>query len=450
VLPASKDTQLLQAHSIRWATTNSVRREKEVTCLLLKQIPVLSESIGYIYPTTQLKYVKTYDLTFSDNFRHRLSRHLLFWLAWWIFFEFTYFMPVYWYPGWNTLKVPDPVLKSGYSGFYLLVILNTLLAVIVHVFFTYLLIYWFMPHYLAKGKYFAFIFSVTILLFSCVGLFYFDFKYGNPYIRELFGRPPKIWTHQELFDCAWDMVLYNCPVVGGAALGIKLVKRWWLKQKESQQLINAKSSAEMQLLKAQVHPHFLFNTLNNIYSFTLNDSPKAPAMVKKLSGLLHYIIHECNQSTVPLEKELTMIQDYMGLEKVRYGDQMDMQVDIRGDLAGKKIAPLLLIPFVENSFKHGTSKMLSRPWVNLNIIVEDDQFYFMLTNSKPEEYINPAHNGGIGLANVQKRLQLLYPGLHKLKMTEEPEHFTVLLEINLQPSNERPSKTKKMATHEMV
>ena len=358
-------------------------------------------------------------------------------------------MPVYWYPGWNTLKVPDPVLKSGYMGFYFLVILNTLLAVAVHVFFTYMLIYWLMPRYLLKGKNIGFTFSVTVLLFSCVAVFYFDFKYGNPYIRELFGRPSKIWTHKELLDCAWDMVLYNCPVVGGAALGIKLTKRWWLKQKESQQLTIAKTSAELELLKAQVHPHFLFNTLNNIYSFTLNASPKAPEMVKKLSRLLHYIIHECNQSTVPLEKELKMIKDYMGLEKVRYGEQMDMQIDIRGDYSNKMIAPLLLIPFIENSFKHGTSKMLSRPWVNLNIIVENDRFYFLLTNSKPEEYYNPSHNGGIGLTNVQKRLQILYPGYYELKMTEEPEHFTVLLEIGLQ-SFEEPKKLSKKAHHEMV
>jgi hypothetical protein len=386
--------------------------------------------------------VKTYELIFSDGFRYRLSRHLLFWLAWWIFFEFTYFMPVYWYPGWNTLKVPDPVLESGYLAFYLLVILNTLLAVLVHVFFTYLLIYRLMPRYLVKGKYFAFTFSVTVLLFSCVAMFYFDFKYANPPVRDLFGRPPKIWTHKELLNCAWDMVLFNCPVVGGAALGIKLVKRWWLKQKESQQLTNAKASAELQLLKAQVHPHFLFNTLNNIYSLTLNASPKAPAMVKKLSGLLHYIIYECNQSTVLLEKELKMIQDYMGLEKVRYGNEMDMQVDIRGDYTGKQIAPLLLIPFIENSFKHGTSKMLSQPSVNLNIIVENDLFYFLLTNSKPEEYVSPK-NGGIGLSNVRKRLQLLYPCRHKLTMTEEPENFTVLLEIDLQQSNQRRGQTKK-------
>jgi sensor histidine kinase YesM len=394
--------------------------------------------------------MKTYDLIFSNQLKYRLPRHLLFWFAWGIFFEFTYFMPVYWYPGWNTLKVPDPVLERGYFGFYLLVIANTLLAVTLHVFFTYMLIYLLMPRYLVKEKYFAFALSVTTLLFSSVAIFYFDFKYGNPFIREIFGRAPKAWTYKELLSCAWDMVLFNCPAVGGAALGIKLIKRWWLKQKEARQLTSAKVSAELQLLKAQVHPHFLFNTLNNIYSFTLNASPKAPEMVKKLSRLLHYIINECNQQAVPLEKELKMIQDYMGLEKVRYGEQMDMQIDIRGDYSEKMIAPLLLIPFVENSFKHGTSKMLSRPWVKLNIIVEEDTFYLMLNNSKPEEYMSPAHNGGIGLANVKKRLQLLYTDRHELKMTEEPEHFTVLLEINLQPLKEKTKKARKKAHHEMV
>ena len=394
--------------------------------------------------------MKTYDLIFSNRLQLRLLRHLLFWIAWWIFFEFTYFMPVYWYLGWNTQTVPAPVVERGYLSFYLLVLSNTFLAVIIHVFFTYMLIYFLMPRWLVKGKYFTFVTSVTTLLFTSVTLFYFDFKYINPIVREIFGRPAMAWTHKALLSCSWDMVLYNCPAVGGAAISIKLVKRWWLKQKQSRQLATAKASAELQLLKAQVHPHFLFNTLNNIYSFTLDASPKAQEMVKKLSGLLHYIIHECNQSTVPLEKELKMIRDYMGLEKVRYGEQMDMQIDIRGDYTNKMISPLLLIPFVENSFKHGTSKMLSRPWVNLNIIVEDDIFYFMLTNSKPEEYYNPSTNKGIGLTNVQKRLQILYPGYHELKMTEEPEHFTVLLEIDLHSSEEKPTKLNKKTHREVV
>jgi LytS/YehU family sensor histidine kinase len=155
-------------------------------------------------------------------------------------------------------------------------------------------------------------------------------------------------------------------------------------------------------------------------------------MVKKLSGMLNYIIYECNQPLVPLESELAMIQDYTTLEKVRYGELLDLGISIRGDTKNKMIAPLLLIPFVENSFKHGASKMLSRPRVNLSIVLENETLSFIVNNSKPPEYTNMNNRIGIGLSNVQKRLQLLYPVNHQLTITEEPDQFTVLLKLKLQ------------------
>ena len=152
---------------------------------------------------------------------------------------------------------------------------------------------------------------------------------------------------------------------------------------KTETLAKENANAELQLLKAQVHPHFLFNTLNNIYSFSLNQSPQAGTLVKKLSGMLGYMIHECEEKLVPLEKELKLIQDYMGLEKVRYGKRLDMQVEIHGDFENKFIAPLLMIPFVENSFKHGTSQMLQHPWIKLEITTVRNQLFFKLSNSKP-------------------------------------------------------------------
>ena len=306
---------------------------------------------------------------------------------------------------------------------------------VLQVLFIYTLIYLLMPKYLIKEKYWVFATGIVVLMLIVTILHYY-LGQTQSLIYSVFGivkKSPK----SNFYSGALYMVFFYYPAIGGLAISIKLLKRWYLKQKESQQLVTAKSKAELQLLKAQVHPHFLFNTLNNIYSFTLTASPKAPEMIKKLSGLLRYIIYECNKIEVPLEKELKMIQDYISLETIRYGEQFDITVDITGDYSNKKIAPLLLLPFVENSFKHGTSKMLSKPWVNLNIIIENSTMYFMLNNSKPQEYINPSRNGGIGLGNVQKRLQLLYPGSHELKMTSEPEHFTVLLEIDLNPMNEK-------------
>jgi LytS/YehU family sensor histidine kinase len=113
---------------------------------------------------------------------------------------------------------------------------------------------------------------------------------------------------------------------------INLVKRWWRKQKETELLAKEKTKAELQLLKAQVHPAFLFNTLNNIYFFTLTNSTQAPVMIKKLSGMLHYILHECDEPLVPLEKEIKMIRDYMALEKIRYAEQMQMTIEIEDQL----------------------------------------------------------------------------------------------------------------------
>jgi LytS/YehU family sensor histidine kinase len=231
---------------------------------------------------------------------------------------------------------------------------------------------------------------------------------------------------------AWGrQVLFNYPTIVGFALAIKLLKNWYLKQKEAAQVAREKINAELQLLKAQVHPHFLFNTLNNIYSFIINDSPAAPEAITKLSNLLRYIIYECNQPLVKLEKELTMIKGYIDLEKIRYGKSFNMSLQIQGDATNKMICPLLLIPFLENSFKHGASQMLTHPWVNLEIIIEDDTLYFNLSNSKPTFSGEKAITKGLGLNNVKKRLAILYGGLHSLNIMEDAMSFSVSLKLPL-------------------
>jgi Histidine kinase len=371
---------------------------------------------------------------YSDKFHLRIVKHVIFWITCVIFFQLSYWFPTYWYPAWNTKGISSPIIQGPISYFNkcLLVAMYSLLCMSFFMFFTYPLIYLLLPRFLMKSRYVLFAMGTLVLLFLTSIVVFYGFVFISPQIQHYFGwsgRDPR--TNVQLIQCALDITLFNCPTIGGLALSIKLLKGWYLRQEKTAQLATTKANVELQLLKAQIHPHFLFNTLNNIYSFTLTSSPKAPEMVKKLSGLLQYIIHECNQPRVSLRKELEMIRDYMALEKIRYGEEMDMSIDIRGNSDTILIAPLLLIPFVENSFKHGASKMLSRPWVNLHIIIEGNMFYFLLNNSKPEEYSSPVRDRGIGLTNVQKRLTLLYPGNHVLKMTEEPQHFTVLLEINL-------------------
>lgn len=204
---------------------------------------------------------------------------------------------------------------------------------------------------------------------------------------------------------------------------------------ERELLAQENANAELQILKAQIHPHFLFNTLNNIYSFTLNKSPKAGEMVLQLSDMIKYMINDCEEEFVSLNKELKMMSDYIELEKVRYGSRLDIQLEITGDYNTKIIAPLLMIPFVENSFKHGTSKMLRDPWIKLFIQADENLLHFSLANSKPaDEIVNG--KGGIGLNNVKKRLELLYPSNHLLTIESTVNTFTVNMQIPLQQMSE--------------
>jgi hypothetical protein len=328
-------------------------------------------------------------------------------------------------------------LKFGLPLFFIrTLIVNSFLATVVpQIALTYVLIYWLLPNYYFKRKNPFLSGGITI----CVLLiFYFvsaGFQYFVVIYQEIAGTsPPKVgstWSYKLNLRPALLNLVSSLPIILGFAFMIKLVKRWWQKQKETELLAKEKTKAELQLLKAQVHPHFLFNTLNNIYFFTLTNSTQAPVMIKKLSGMLHYILNECNQPLVPLEKEIKMIRDYMALEKIRYAEQMQMTIEIEDNYDSKMIAPLLLIPFVENSFKHGASKMITQPWVKLNIHIENNRLHFMIINSKPSTNESSISKGNIGLKNVTKRLELLYPGTHELNIVSEQDSYTVYLVLQL-------------------
>jgi len=282
----------------------------------------------------------------------------------------------------------------------------------------------------------------TVLLFSLIATialinyFFFIMVFS---ISTRLGFFPKMPGTNFIIPVWGRQVLFNYPTVVGFALAIKLLKNWYLKQKEAAQAARENINAELQLLKAQVHPHFLFNTLNNIYSFIINDSPVATEAIKKLSTLLRYIIYDCNQPLVKLEKELTMIKGYIHLEKIRYGESFSMSLQIQGNAINKMICPLLLIPFLENSFKHGASQMLTHPWVSLDIVIEERDLYFNLSNSKPMLTAEKMVTKGLGLRNVKKRLAILYPETHVLNITDEVMSFSVSLKVPLCKPNDPDS-----------
>lgn len=377
-----------------------------------------------------------HDFIFSDQPKHRIARHVAFWFLWCLAYNLLFHFPIHVFKGWDTSGPGSKNFQElGPLLFFIkALIVNCFFGVIVpQIAFTYVLLYWLLPYYFFKRRNPLVVISVAaavLLIFYAVAAI---FKHTPSLYNQVLGKGGSAL----FFDAVTRRVviidqLSSLPIVLGFALMIKLVKRWWQKQKETELLAKEKTKAELQLLKAQVHPHFLFNTLNNIYFFTLTNSLQAPVMIKKLSGMLHYILNECNLPLVPLEKEIKMISDYMDLEKIRYAEQMQMTIDIKNEHDGKMIAPLLLIPFVENSFKHGTSKMITEPWIKLNLSVENNRLHFSIMNSKPSNNESPATKGNIGLRNVMKRLELLYPGTHELRITPEPDSYTVYLSLELQ------------------
>ena len=191
-----------------------------------------------------------------------------------------------------------------------------------------------------------------------------------------------------------------------------------------------KINTELQLLKAQIRPGFLFNALNNIYAYSLAGSPRAPEMLLKLSDLLSYMLYECDKPLVPLEKEIEMMKEYIELEKIRRADSLEMEVTVKGELTGKAIAPFLLLPFIENSFKQ-SSLMTERPWISMQIKMECDKFSMKLINGITQGVPGSPEFHANGLVNIQKRLTLLYPEKYELKASTEQEMFIVFLSIQL-------------------
>ncbi|GEP90391.1 Putative regulator of cell autolysis [Chitinophaga terrae (ex Kim and Jung 2007)] len=200
---------------------------------------------------------------------------------------------------------------------------------------------------------------------------------------------------------------------------------------------NKNQLIELSLLKAQIHPHFLFNTLNNLYALTLNKSDQSPGVVMELSHILRYILYECNTTTVSLEKELKMIERYISLEKIRYGNHLEVNMSLSGNLENHNIVPLLLLPLVENAFKHGIGKLAEEGWINISAGIKDNRFTFKISNNKlPSADGNAQRSdyGNIGLYNIRKRLDILYRGKYDLKIIDEEDVFVVVMKIELEPN----------------
>jgi hypothetical protein len=375
-----------------------------------------------------------HNIIFSKTSPQKYYRHIIFWSGIYVFFSFS--MSIYKFSdhfSWENFLLPFFTI-DGYK----------FTSFIMDIVFTYIVAYRLLPRFFAKKKYLEFIawiIALTILTYVMEGVMFVWYFNALKFTGSSLWF--QTWSHTQGF--------LTSGLVGkcGLFLVFKMLKSYYEKMEEKVILVRETANAELQLLKAQVHPHFLFNTLNNIYSFTMNKSPLAGELVLKLSATLNYMVNDCEAPSVPVEKELKMVEDYIGLEKVRYGDRLDMTLEIKGDYQNKMIAPLLLIPFVENSFKHGSSKMLQHPWIKLKIVIKENVLYMDLNNSKPFQFALQNGKSGIGLKNVQKRLELLYPNRHDLVIRSIDEEFSIHLQIALEQTHVMvPAEKQKQIVQE--
>jgi LytS/YehU family sensor histidine kinase len=240
-------------------------------------------------------------------------------------------------------------------------------------------------------------------------------------------------------------VLFMLFFTSSLKLGLNSLEQ----QQTNRQLENQQLQTELNFLKSQVNPHFLFNTLNNLYSLALTKSDRAPEVVLKLSAILRYMLYECNERMVYLNKELEYLRNYIELEELRQDGTNLIELQVQGNTDRKMIAPLLFTPLLENAIKHGLNRTTASAWVRMHLEVSAMDLSFTIVNSKAPQSAfhqtpmpNPVlvaeqatrsgvRTGGIGLLNVKRRLDLIYPNRHAFAVSETAETYTVTLKLTL-------------------
>jgi sensor histidine kinase YesM len=301
----------------------------------------------------------------------------------------------------------------------------------------YLINYFLIPRYLLQKRYlrFAWYFAFTLILSVWAEMLVIfwalvelaDYQYRNmaPLTTDIFYLGVGLYF----------LVFFSTSV--------KLLKHWYSSQQHISELRSRQleaelklREAELQLLKSQIHPHFLFNTLNNLYGLALEKSDQMPDAILRLSGLLDALLYRSHPALVPLTVELKLIEDYVSLEKLRFEDRLAVSFRIDGAVDAYAIAPFLLFPFIENAFKHGFSENSQQLELLLEVRVENGELFFKVKNSFiPTIQGKSPLAGGIGLKNVGKRLELQYPQKHLLQIRTLESYYQVMLQLTLNPLN---------------
>ena len=316
----------------------------------------------------------------------------------------------------NSEFIKEPPFQRDFFGYIILIL------------FFYFHFYFLIPRLFFKKKYLIYIVAV-ILSFGAITIlpkliinFLFDFFPNFETLPDRFAKYSFHSRHE--IQRIISHYFFQFLIVIAISFLVKIYDRW--KQTEEEKLIT-----ELSYLKSQMNPHFLFNTLNSIYSLAIQEnSNKTANAVVKLSGLMRYVISETETEFISLEKEINYISDYIELQKVRLGDTINIIYNVAGNALGKNIAPFLLIHFIENAFKYGVNPE-KKSSIKINITVEKNELILIVENSKVNSNFDAAMKSGLGIDNTKKRLQLVYPSNHQLVITDNETEFNVLLKLKL-------------------
>lgn len=292
----------------------------------------------------------------------------------------------------------------------------------------YWVIYFLFPKFLYKRKTgkFILLFGFSLILISLTQRFTDNYIILKYYLTEFEIQP--IFSYVQIMRSS-----INLGTVMAFPFILKLVDHVNKVQQNEQFLEREKLEAELVFLKNQVQPHFLFNTLNSLYSLILKKSDQSLDVILKLSELLRYMLYETNSKRVDFKKEIDSIKSYLELEKIRYGDRIDLSFNIWGDIDSNQIAPMLILPFIENSFKHSTKGFNGDAWITIDVGIKNNELKLNIENSVPKSGSDQESIiGGIGLQNVKRRLSLIYPENHDLKITSNEDSYSVHLNLKLQ------------------
>jgi len=293
-----------------------------------------------------------------------------------------------------------------------------------HIPMVYLHLYVLLPRLFKKKKYLAYCISVVSLIVFTIPLKTFV-------VFTVFGD----YFDQVEVEDDFPIVINN--IISSSVLLVITTGLWYAEQgilnlRIREELKRVKLESELQLLRNQINPHFLFNVLNNIYSLSYTGSKKAPEAILKLSGMLRYMLYDCQNDEVSLNEEVTYLHNYIELQKVKSGDFIDMSFSVEGRTEGVIVPPLLFIPFFENAAKHGELDQRKKGYFKALLSVGTDEIAFKCSNPVKRNDANRLEPGGIGLTNVRSRLDLIYQDEYKLNATIEEGVFNVDLKIQQQ------------------